>query len=228
MSFDGQTLFNLLPALYRLRDAQLAQSQNLLTPRRPHNSPHCRRCRILTVVQQQQLDQLLAKAARGPAAIAADADRGANRGRRRGPRPALRRSVHRDLRPLGDSVYRRSDRLPVGQGRGAGRRQPSRRGRAHHLVPTPQRHRAGARATRARRHRMGRARGRVLQGAGRHPVHEPHPAAQLLRARSAAMGTAGLHGHWLRRHRSHGGRPAHRLANAAATTSRTSASSSGR
>lgn len=29
MSFDGQTLFNLLPALYRLRDAKLAQAQNL-------------------------------------------------------------------------------------------------------------------------------------------------------------------------------------------------------
>jgi hypothetical protein len=29
MSFDGQQLFNLLPALYRLRDAQLAQAQNV-------------------------------------------------------------------------------------------------------------------------------------------------------------------------------------------------------
>jgi hypothetical protein len=29
MTFDGQKLFNLLPALYRLRDAQLAQSQNV-------------------------------------------------------------------------------------------------------------------------------------------------------------------------------------------------------
>src|SRR5262244_3683839 len=29
MSFSGETLFNLLPALYRLRDAQLAQSHNL-------------------------------------------------------------------------------------------------------------------------------------------------------------------------------------------------------
>jgi hypothetical protein len=29
MSFDGQKLFSLLPALYRLRDSQLAQSQNL-------------------------------------------------------------------------------------------------------------------------------------------------------------------------------------------------------
>ncbi len=31
MSFDGAKLFNLLPALYRLRDAQFAQSQNLLS-----------------------------------------------------------------------------------------------------------------------------------------------------------------------------------------------------
>src|SRR3974390_194908 len=29
MSFDGPTLFNLLPALYRLRDARVAQSKGL-------------------------------------------------------------------------------------------------------------------------------------------------------------------------------------------------------
>jgi hypothetical protein len=33
MSLDGQKLFNLLPALYRLRDAQLAQSKTLVKVR---------------------------------------------------------------------------------------------------------------------------------------------------------------------------------------------------
>jgi hypothetical protein len=67
MNTQGQTLFNLLPALYRLRDAQIAQSMNLLTAAETAqlnalqalNPP-------LTTVQQQELNQLLAKAARGP------------------------------------------------------------------------------------------------------------------------------------------------------------------
>jgi hypothetical protein len=67
MSLDGQKLFNLLPALYRLRDAQLAQSQNLLTPSEATQLAALQSIAPpLTVVQQQQLDQLLAKAARGP------------------------------------------------------------------------------------------------------------------------------------------------------------------
>jgi hypothetical protein len=67
MSTQGQRLFDLLPALYRLRDAQFAQSHNLLSPTelaqlqavQASASP-------LTPVQQEQLDQLTAKAARGP------------------------------------------------------------------------------------------------------------------------------------------------------------------
>ncbi len=67
MSFDGQTLFNLLPALYRLKDAGLAQSQNLLTAAESAQLAALRALSPpLTVVQQGQLDQLLAKAARGP------------------------------------------------------------------------------------------------------------------------------------------------------------------
>ncbi len=65
--------------------------------------------------------------------------------------PALRRPVHRDLRPLGCAVHRRSDRLP-----GAPRRHPSAllaagRGREHHRLSAPQGHRCGAGATGARR-----------------------------------------------------------------------------
>ena len=66
MSFDGQTLFNLLPALYRLRDANLAQSQNLLTAAEITQLTALRALPSPTVVQQDQLNQLLAKAARGP------------------------------------------------------------------------------------------------------------------------------------------------------------------
>jgi hypothetical protein len=64
---SGETLFNLLPAVYRLRDTQLAQSMNLLSGSetaqllalQTSNSP-------LTAAQQAQLNQLTAKAARGP------------------------------------------------------------------------------------------------------------------------------------------------------------------
>jgi hypothetical protein len=67
VSFDGQALFNLLPALYRLRDAQIAQSQNLLTTVESAQLAALRGLAPpLTVVQQDQLDQLLAKAGRGP------------------------------------------------------------------------------------------------------------------------------------------------------------------
>ena len=67
MSFDGQKLFDLMPALYRLRDAQIAQSQNLLTPAETAQLATLQATPPpLTVVQQQQLDRLLAKAARGP------------------------------------------------------------------------------------------------------------------------------------------------------------------
>jgi hypothetical protein len=60
-------LFELLPAIYRIRDAQLAQSQTLLTAveladlnaLQAQTTP-------LTSDQQAQLDQLTAKAARGP------------------------------------------------------------------------------------------------------------------------------------------------------------------
>ena len=64
---QGQTLFNLLPALYRLRDAQIAQSTNLLTATETAQMQALQALAPpLTTVQQQQLDQLTAKAARGP------------------------------------------------------------------------------------------------------------------------------------------------------------------
>lgn len=67
MSFDGHKLFNLLPALYRLRDAHLAQSGNLLTPTESAQLTALQALPPpLTPVEQSQLDQLLAKAARGP------------------------------------------------------------------------------------------------------------------------------------------------------------------
>ncbi len=66
-SMQGQLLFNLLPALYRLRDTQIAQSTNLLTPAETTQLQALQALTPpLTTVQQQQLDQLLAKAARGP------------------------------------------------------------------------------------------------------------------------------------------------------------------
>lgn len=67
MSAQGQSLFDLLPALYRLRDAQLAQSQSLLTPT---ESARLQNLQALTPPlspdQQQLFDQLTAKTARGP------------------------------------------------------------------------------------------------------------------------------------------------------------------
>jgi hypothetical protein len=67
VSFDGQKLFNLLPALYRLRDAGIAQSQNLLTAAETAQLASLQAMAPpLPPVQQVQLNDLLAKAARGP------------------------------------------------------------------------------------------------------------------------------------------------------------------
>jgi hypothetical protein len=64
MSFD---LFSLLPAIYRIRDAQIAQSQQLLTPA---EQAELTALQALTPPlppdEQAQLNQLLAKASRGP------------------------------------------------------------------------------------------------------------------------------------------------------------------
>jgi hypothetical protein len=67
MSTTAQRLFELMPALYRLKDARLAQSQTLLTAAELAQLNALRALPPpLTTVQQQELDALLAKAARGP------------------------------------------------------------------------------------------------------------------------------------------------------------------
>jgi hypothetical protein len=64
MSFD---LFNLIPALYRLRDAEIAQSQQLLTPAEQTELAALQALTPpLTADEQAQLDKLTAKAWRGP------------------------------------------------------------------------------------------------------------------------------------------------------------------
>jgi hypothetical protein len=67
MSFDGQKLFELLPALHRLRDAQFAQSQSFLTPAEQAELAALQALPApLPSFDQQRHDQLVAKAARGP------------------------------------------------------------------------------------------------------------------------------------------------------------------
>jgi hypothetical protein len=64
VSFD---LFSLLPAVYRIRDAQLAQSQPLLTPAETAQLSALQGLQPpLSSDQQAQLDALAAKASRGP------------------------------------------------------------------------------------------------------------------------------------------------------------------
>lgn len=67
MSLQGLDLFNLLPAIYRLRDTQLAQSQTLLTPAELTQLATLQALiPPLSADQQAELDNLLAKASRGP------------------------------------------------------------------------------------------------------------------------------------------------------------------
>jgi hypothetical protein len=63
MSFS---LFSLVPAVYRLRDAQMAQSQTLLTVAEQAQLVFLESLSTLTADQQAQLESLLAKSQRGP------------------------------------------------------------------------------------------------------------------------------------------------------------------
>ncbi|HWF02524.1 MAG TPA: hypothetical protein VHA06_02505 [Candidatus Angelobacter sp.] len=67
MSLKGLDLFQLLPALYRLKDSQVAQSQALLTPVEQTQLAALQALiPPLSADQQAELDELTAKAARGP------------------------------------------------------------------------------------------------------------------------------------------------------------------
>lgn len=67
MSMQGLDLFNLLPAVYRVRDAQLAQSRQLLTAAESAELATLQAATPpLPAEQQAQMNQLLAKASRGP------------------------------------------------------------------------------------------------------------------------------------------------------------------
>jgi hypothetical protein len=67
LSSNGQRLFDLLPAIYRLRDAQFAQSTNALTASDKAELEKLQSLPSpLTPTQQQQFDLLTGKANRGP------------------------------------------------------------------------------------------------------------------------------------------------------------------
>ncbi len=67
MSMQGLDLFQLLPAVYRLRDAQLAQAQTLLTPAEQAELAALQSATWpLSADEQAQLNELMAKASRGP------------------------------------------------------------------------------------------------------------------------------------------------------------------
>ncbi len=67
MSLKGLDLFQLLPALYRIKDAQVAQSQELLTSAEQAQLQALKaKTPPLATDDQAQLDELTAKAARGP------------------------------------------------------------------------------------------------------------------------------------------------------------------
>ncbi len=163
MNAQAQRLFELLPAILRIRDLSQADvTPGLLAPedrtalanletkagrwRHPHacGSRHARR----TAPARTR------RAARQPARGVRRADCGPAGG----PRTALRRPVHRNLRRVGHALYRRPDRLPSAARRRRRDREPARRGRPHHRLPPAQGHDFRARAACERRHRLERAR----------------------------------------------------------------------
>ena len=128
-------------------------------------------------------------------------------------------------------LHRRPGRLPDAARRRPGGRLAAGRGREHDPLPAAQGHRLRARAARRRRHRLAGARGRVLRAARDDAVHEPRPAARGRDDRPAQRGPAravgNVPGRRLRHVRAHRRDAPHPESRPGATTSRTSASSSG-
>ena len=131
---------------------------------------------------------------------------------------------------MGRVVHRRPRRLPDAARRRAAGGVAAGRGREHDPLPAAQGHGLGAGAARRRRHRLAGARGRVLRAARGDAVHEPRPRARGGDDRLAQRGPPRAVGDVP------GGRVRHVLAHRrhapdraalGATTSRTSASSSG-
>ena len=115
VSPPGLDLFSLLPAVYRIRDMQLAQSLPLLTDLEQATLAQLKLLTApgmppLAADQQTLLDELNAKAHAARSSLCSWSFR-SNLDPGQRSRSALRRPVHRDVRPLGHSLYRRFDRL---------------------------------------------------------------------------------------------------------------------
>src|SRR4030095_4808406 len=67
MSFDSERLYSLLPAVYRIRDIELAeQLDKLLTPGEQSELQSLRQLATLTANEEKRLEELEAKRQRGP------------------------------------------------------------------------------------------------------------------------------------------------------------------
>ena len=114
MSFDTEALYGLLPAIYRVRDAQAAEALDDLLTSAEHAQLQALRAQLasgagLDEIGQRDLAALEEKRLRGPLKALLTVDRRAGRGPRGEHRAALRRPVHRDRAPwavpyIGDLV----------------------------------------------------------------------------------------------------------------------------
>ena len=210
MSFDGDALLRLLPALYRIRDAQVIQGQTLLNPTEAAQLATLQaNAATLTADQQIQLDRLIAKAGRGPlqSLLMLIAEQIA--------------AVEDDLEQLYDNQFIETcadwvipyigDFIGYQSVNGVAQAAASPRAEVANTISLRRRKgTSGAGAVGARRDRLGRARRGIFQASGRHPIHEPFAALLPLRSRPAPLAAARLHGHGLRCHLPHGGRPPYR------------------
>ena len=170
MSYDPDKLYNLLPAIHRIRDVEKGE------PLRQLLALITQQVGILEEDLEQLYDNQFIETC-APWVL-----------------PYIGDLIgYRSLHPIGPE--------PIDAARGSGE---------HDRLPPAQRDGFGARATGARRHRLERARRRVFPTARMDAVHESHSPNELLRARSAAMGTARTVGHRFRNDRAHRRRQARR------------------
>ncbi len=187
MSTSSSALFNLLPAVYRIRDAEIAASRSFLTADEVTQlNALLAIVPPLNDVQQREMDHLRAKVARGPL-------------------ESILSVVEEQLAILADNLDQLYDDqfietcapwvIPyigdlIGYQSVSEKTRsttpsiasPRAGSRPHDLVPPSQRHRSGRGATRPRCHRVGCPRRRVLPSSRRHAVHEPHSSPDNLYA----------------------------------------------
>src|SRR5882724_9048244 len=177
MSFDIETLYSLLPAVYRIRDIELAeQLDKLLTPAEQAELQSLRQQARLTAEEGQRLGALEAK-------------------RQRGPLKALLSVIAEQAAVLEDNLDQLYDDLFIETCAEWVVPYRARFRREHHPLSTPQGNSGGPGATGAGSNGLGRERSRIFSTARDHAVYESRSSRESLCCECERFEVARFHQH---------------------------------